>query len=226
MRYGKSLIFVTVLALSALMLLWQSVLAGPPEKPGNQGLPGCLAEVAAKDAEIDVLKSQALVPQTGQTKCWDTDGDEIPNCAGTGQDGELQKGVECPEPRFTVNGNGTVSDNCTGLMWVKNGAILPEWQYDWYEALEFCNDLNLAGHDDWRMPNVKEMLSLIDYENFGPALPAGHPFENIFNHRYWTSTTDNEQPIHAFAVYIRYGLVWQNGKTDNALLVLPVRGGN
>ena len=76
------------------------------------------------------------------------------------------------------------------------------------------------------MPNVKEVPSLIDYEMFGPALPTEHPFVNISIHRYWTSTTDNENEVYAFAVYIRYGNVWQNLKSDLALLVLPVRGGN
>ena len=219
MRYKKPFILFAVLVLITTLILWQLALAGPPLKPGNPGLPGCLAEVAG-------LKSQALVQQTAQTTCYDEDDNVLEDCIGTGQDGDYRMGVAWSESRFSDNGDGTVTDNLTGLTWVKNGAILPEWEYDWYEALEFCNDLNLADHDDWRMPNVKEMLSLIDYEKFGPALPADHPFENISSHRYWTSTTDNEQPINAFAVYIRYGLVWQNGKTDTALLVLPVRGGN
>ena len=59
------------------------------------------------------------LPQTGQTKCYDTNGNQIP-CAGTGQDGEIQAGVAWPNPRFTDNGNGTVTDNLTGLMWTKD----------------------------------------------------------------------------------------------------------
>ena len=58
------------------------------------------------------------LPKTGQTKCYDTSGNEI-DCAGTGQDGEIQAGVEWPEPRFADYGNGTVMDNLTGLMWAK-----------------------------------------------------------------------------------------------------------
>ena len=55
------------------------------------------------------------LPKTGQTKCYETIGVEIP-CAGTGQDGEIQAGVTWPEPRFTDHGDGTVTDNLTGLM--------------------------------------------------------------------------------------------------------------
>lgn len=58
------------------------------------------------------------LPQTGQKTCYDTSGNVIP-CTGTGQDGEIQAGVPWPSPRFTDNGNGTVTDKLTGLMWLK-----------------------------------------------------------------------------------------------------------
>lgn len=59
------------------------------------------------------------LPRTGQTTCYDTAGAVIP-CAGTGQDGDELQGVAWPSPRFTDNGNGTVTDNLTGLIWLKN----------------------------------------------------------------------------------------------------------
>jgi len=155
------------------------------------------------------------VPKTGQTSSY-----------VTGDDGDLQKGTAWPEPRFIDNGDGTVTDRLTCLIWVKDGAIISGGTHDWYGALTFCNTLNFAGHQDWRMPNAREMLSLIDYEMYGPALPADNPFQNVSIHRYWTSTTDNENDDDAFAVYIRYGNIWQNLKSDSSLLVLPVRGGN
>ncbi len=64
-------------------------------------------------------KNYAPVQKTGQTKCYDTRGGEIV-CSGTGQDGEFQKGVAWPNPRFTDNNNGTVKDNLTGLVWLKD----------------------------------------------------------------------------------------------------------
>lgn len=161
-------------------------------------------------------KCEACVPKTGQTTSY-----------APGDDGDLQMGMPWPEPRFTDNSDGTVTDNLTCLMWAKDVAILPEYLYDWHGALVFCNDLNLAGCDDWRMPNAREMLSLVDYGMLCPALPAGHPFENIHTHRYWTSTSfQGLVNTYALAVYICYGTVRENWKADLSMLVLPVRGGN
>ncbi|HBI15919.1 MAG TPA: hypothetical protein DDY20_10470 [Desulfobulbaceae bacterium] len=63
--------------------------------------------------------SPAPVAKTGQSSCYDSDGDSI-SCADSGQDGELQKGVAWPVPRFTDKGDGTVADNLTGLIWLMN----------------------------------------------------------------------------------------------------------
>jgi hypothetical protein len=62
-----------------------------------------------------LTRARAQVPKTGQTWCWNAGGILIP-CAGTGQDGDLRKGVSWPSPRFTDNGDGTVTDNLTGLI--------------------------------------------------------------------------------------------------------------
>jgi len=66
-----------------------------------------------------VWADDAPVPQTGQVLCYNSAGTVI-TCAGTGQDGALQKGVELPTPRFTDNGNGTIKDKLTGVIWLKN----------------------------------------------------------------------------------------------------------
>jgi len=59
------------------------------------------------------------LPETGQTTCYDISGTVIP-CTGTGQDGEIQTGVAWPNPRSTDNGDGTMTDNLTGLVWAKD----------------------------------------------------------------------------------------------------------
>ena len=134
-------------------------------------------------------------------------------------------GTPWPEPRFTDNSDGTVTDNMTGLMWVRDGAIILGYRYDWDGVLVFCNNLNLAGYDDWRMPNVREMQSLVDYEMLCPALPAGHPFEGM-NGRYWTSTTWKYNPnTYALAMAICYGTIKAISKGDLSILVLAVRSG-
>ena len=149
----------------------------------------------------------------------------------TGDDGDWQKGVEWPNPRFTDNGDGTVTDNLTGLIWLKDansgGYII------WADALAFCNSLaddgttltdgSVAG--DWRLPNVKELESLIDFGNY-PALPTGHPFGNVQRSYYWSSTACIFDPAHAWLVNLFDGLRFYDVKTKDQYHVWPVRGGN
>ena len=95
----------------------------------------------------------ANLPETGQTTCYNTVGTVIP-CAGTGQDGEHRAGVAWPAPRFTV-GTGTivdcVTDNLTGLMWVKAPSAVPATGVN---ALTAANDLTLCGFTDWRRRTI------------------------------------------------------------------------
>jgi len=105
--------------------------------------------------------SPAPVAKTGQTMCYDPECIDLPclavPCAGTGQDGELQKGVAWPVPRFTDNGDGTVTDNLTSLIWLKNanciGSEIPGFDHDFtggdgkvtrQHALNFVAGLNLG----------------------------------------------------------------------------------
>ena len=88
-----------------------------------------LREVAPDDGGVlqqEVLAQLAPVPKTGQTTSW-----------ATGDDGYHQKGVAWPNPRFTDNGDGTVTDNLTSLMWLQNAGLLGT--ETWEEALIACN---------------------------------------------------------------------------------------
>jgi hypothetical protein len=185
-----------------------------------------------------VSDAPAPVPQTGQTQCWDTAGALIP-CAGTGQDGDIQAGVPFPSPRFTDQGNGTVRDNLTGLIWLKqdNCFVL---RMTWAQALQAANALasgscglsdgSVAG--DWRLPNVRELYSLINFGFHDPALSdgagTGHWTEgNVFvgdpNRRYWTSTTRDGNHTYAWSVLMQEGLIDLLTKEDSTY-VWPVRG--
>src|SRR5262249_14576398 len=132
------------------------------------------------------LAQPARVPQTGQTECYSTL--SVIPCAGTGQDGEFQAGVAFPAQRFRDNRDGTVRDNLTGLVWLQDANCFPgdfgPGLMKWQDALSLANNLahgqcglsdrSVAG--DWRLPNVKELQSLIDFGQLSPALPADHPF--------------------------------------------------
>ena len=132
--------------------------------------------------------------------------------------------------RFTDNGNGTVTDSVTGLIWLKNANCLGF--QPWTNALSSANGLasgncgltdgSTAGQ--WRLPNRNELQSLIDYTTISPALPAGHPFVGVQSNYYWSSTTYAPFPRGAWCVLLNDGLVDAHGKPFH-LYVWPVRGG-
>ncbi len=163
------------------------------------------------------------VPATGQRSCHDARGRERP-CAGTGEDAELRRGVPWPEPRFAASGP-VVEDRLTGLVWSRD-ANLPGFPLTWAEALDFVARLNargVMGFGDWRLPNRRELRSLVSHQARRPALPEGHPFENVFCGWYWSSTTYAGAPEHAWCVDMDGGRMFYGGK-DQSFLVWPVRG--
>jgi hypothetical protein len=160
---------------------------------------------------------------TGQTSCWDESG-KIVDCAGTGQDGEIRPGIPWPIPRFSIV-DGGARDRLTGLTWPTDANHLG-WPLTWYEAREAAAELRRRGHlghDDWRLPNRRELWSLISYADRNPALPSGHPFRNIFLGWYWTSTTAARNRDYAWAVQMNGGRVFFEAKERDAF-VWPCRG--
>jgi hypothetical protein len=96
----------------------------------------------------------------------------------------------------------------------------------WEEALEWVRALSArrhAGHDDWRLPNRRELRSLIGYQTRDPALPEGHPFENVFLGWYWTSTTASRHHAYAWYVHMEGGRMFF-GRKDEDHLAWPCRG--
>jgi len=164
------------------------------------------------------------VLKTDQTECYNTRGEPIP-CSDTGQDGEIQAGMAWPEPRFLPD-EDTVVDNVTGLIWTRN-ANPSEFPFMWEEALAHVKQMNREqrfGHADWRLPNRKELFSLVSHVQINPALPADHPFTNIFSGYYWTSTTCVRLPREAWYVHFGGGRVFK-GMKHGSYMVWPVRSG-
>ncbi|MBI5194448.1 MAG: DUF1566 domain-containing protein [Nitrospirae bacterium] len=160
--------------------------------------------------------------ETGQTTCSDSEGNVI-TCTGTGQDGEIKAGVSWPSPRFTVSGN-CVIDNLTGLMWTKD-ARLPGTSKTWQQALDYANNLTLCGYTDWRLPDKDELMSLTDFSQYNPTLPAGHPFLNVNGLlAYWSSTSSAYYADNAFDFEMLGGTMFFNTK-DKDFNVWPVRSG-
>ncbi len=160
---------------------------------------------------------------TGQKHCFDAAGMRI-SCVDSGQDAEFQAGTPWPHPRFTADGK-TVYDNLTGLTWSRD-ANPGEFPCTWSEALQAIHHLNrdlYCGHRDWRLPNRRELRSLMDYQTRKPALPHNHPFTNIFIHWYWSSTTAAIHPGYAWYVHLEGARMFYGKKSQEALF-WPVRG--
>ena len=210
------------------------------------GLPEC--PIALADCQSDLAACEAAggtLLETGQTTCYDAAGMPLPSCAGTGQDGELQKGLA---RSYTDNGDGTIKDNRTGLTWEKLGDDDSlhdlDLTYTWEEAFGKITLLNtppcFATHCDWRLPNVNELHSIVDYVNASP--PKVHAVFDTgctpacavtgcsctASAPYWSSTTYSEDPGNAWVVFFdfAYSVVIGIDVKGNGNYVRAVRGGS
>jgi hypothetical protein len=204
----------------------------------------CLADLTTcyNDLSTCLDAPQGQPGRTGQTDCFDAEGGSLP-CAGSGQDGELQKGLVAS---FTDNGDGTITDNRTGLMWEKlsdDGSIHDKddaylWAAAFSVKIATLNSTAFAGYTDWRLPNIKELQSLSNFGVMPPAPAVFPPFNSgcvpgctvtscscTLLDVYWSSTS-----------YQNLGtLAWKCNSTDGGIDALPktmakevraVRGGS
>ena len=210
--------------------------------------------ICINDLETCDASAQAI-PATGQTSCWDNNS-LIIDCGWTGQDGDIQAGATLA---YTDNGDGTITDENTGLMWMKQDdnnlshpffcGSLPDGLdkdciFTWGGAFGFVASLNantFAGYTDWRLANVKELVSIVNYEN-GFPLPA---ISAAFNtgcvpdctietcsctqgNFYWSSTSIAFDPRNAWIVEFSFGNVQGHtfgDKVQQANRMRAVRGG-
>ncbi|ETR72173.1 MAG: hypothetical protein OMM_07669, partial [Candidatus Magnetoglobus multicellularis str. Araruama] len=138
--------------------------------------------------------------------------------------------------------DGTVVDKKTGLMWTQHANYFGA-SMTWTDALNSVKNLNnlpygcttsadVDCYTDWRLPNIKELQSLVDYGHSGPAMPEKYedafitlPDNSVKNYYYWSSTTKIDNPYaSAWALYMMTGMVTGQSK-NNPCYVWPVRDG-
>ena len=183
----------------------------------------------AQTIEVAILGCTSggfVIPRTGQT-----------TALVTGDDGDLEKGLPWPNPRFTDNLNGTVTDNLTGLIWPKDlDCVGASTTHNWPNALAAaktlahgnveCGLTDGSAAGNWRLPNRNELLSLLDLGTTNPALPASHPFINFNNQSgYWSSTTNAADTNQAW--FVEFGNANVGSAPKSGLVfVTAVRGGS
>jgi len=121
---------------------------------------------------------------------------------------------------WVINGDGTVTDTDTGLMWQQGETSSMTWE----AALTYSEGLYLAGYDDWRLPTVTELQSIVDYSHYSPAIDTAL-FQVTLSSYYWSSTTHAYYTYGAWCVNFSY---YGNVNADNKLrayAVRAVRGG-
>ena len=165
----------------------------------------------------------APVPKTGQTTSY-----------ASYDDGHYEKGVELPDPRFT-NPDGTtpitgqvVLDQLTGLMWTKD-ADGPGYGMSWTSALNYITGMNAGagtyGYTDWRLPNIRELLSLVNFGGCYPYTIDPTIFSTVREDYYWTSTTNSCHNWTAWRIDMYDG----DPSTYEKIMdhyIWPVRGGH
>lgn len=160
--------------------------------------------------------------QTGQRGCYGMKGESV-DCRGSGQDGEFQFGISHAQDRFVEDSN-TVIDCSTGLIWMKDANSYKK-MVNWNTAFNLINQFNQAslhGFNDWSVPMIPELESLLDMGYHSPALPENHPFLNV-REFYWSSTTSAYDTDYAWALYLRDGAVGVGFKPLAEFFLWPVR---
>ncbi|OKY76083.1 MAG: hypothetical protein BM485_05430 [Desulfobulbaceae bacterium DB1] len=169
----------------------------------------------------------AELPRTGQRSCYDEKGVVIDH-AGTGQDGDLQAGGVWPDPRFSDNGDGTITDHLTGLIWLQDGGCLGS--LSWQGAMDAATNAGqkdekakcagLQAHDDWQVPEIDQLEGLFNAEEVStPVWMNKQRFRNIQPGLYWSRTGSTNQ-YGAWAFDLANGEVRQAGKVDHHFCLL------
>ena len=188
-------------------------------------------------ASDDIGKCEASTfPATGQTKPFTAD-TSVGYETELRDDGAVKAGGRL---HYRDNGDGTIIDLNTGLMWEKksNDGGLHDWGnkylwsfafkttiWDWLDQVNAEGGKGFAGHNDWRIPNVKELMSIVDFGTFGPAVDSAFNNGNkpgctvldcslTAASLHWSSTALATIPDGAWGVFFVNGIANFDDKSD------------
>jgi hypothetical protein len=144
----------------------------------------------------------------------------------------VRSDIETPSSLFVENGDGTATDVSTGLMWQQgNGPLHGSWE----EGLAYCENLYLAGHNDWRLPTINEMRTIVDYDRHNPALDDGvfklieHTTEGSWYYESSTTLVEGSNRNLAWSVNFEDGFdahyfrKWSGSTSETPVTLNPVR---
>ena len=174
-----------------------------------------------------VLAFDYLIPDTGQDLCydweriicdeWHMDGpnqvcDSDPYCPEEGEDfygQDAQYTINPPD--MTDNGNGTVTDNVTDLVWEQKNEDNDALTYTYANAAAYCDNLSLGGFDDWRVPSRKEYSTILNLGRLSPALDTTY-FPHFIRTNptdiyYWTSSDYHDDPSQSWVMQLSFGII-------------------
>lgn len=198
---------------------WMIKMTNGTETPVSKGKSNYVTAVRTANTGAD--NHPYSVPMSGQT-----------NRDGARSSGQVQAGAQWPEPRFLDNGDGTVTDTMTGLMWLKDGACLN--RTNWSGALITIAEMNenpgrynclgyTANYPDWRVPNVRELESMLNYGAYDSSdWLNSNGFLNVKSSSYWTSTVAASAGIQGWKIDMKQAKVLPV-KMRAKLYIWPVR---
>jgi hypothetical protein len=185
-----------------------------------------LIAIALSAPSLPAFSYDLIIPDTGQNLCydwerimcdeWHMEGfyqvcDSAPYCPSEGEDfygQDAQYTINPPD--LTDNGNGTVTDNLTGLVWEQKTEESERSTFAYSEAVSYCETLSLGDNDDWRVPTRREFSTILNHGRLSPSLDVtyfpDYTYASANEVYYWTSSVYHDDPSQVWKLQMSFGI--------------------